>query len=586
MIKSEKYNTTDSKQESERFLQALSWCHNILRSQEGMTTERAFRELLKLLFVKYVWENDEVRGKDYQFAIHGGKVIYPESRFPLVFEDVVEVFKDEKLFDYTEDITAHYSTCLDVMAVLQGVDFSKGKPETAIAFNSFVEKVLRGIGNVPIIPQTLVNYIIDIMEIRPSDSIVDPFCNYGSLLSGVASKRTEENKGQLLGYDKDQMMLQTAKMNLLLHGDTKGKLETMPKDKNIYQHQFDYVLTCISQGDDIEQDVWKALELLKDNGTAMMVVPDSLLLKDTFYQFRHDLTRRATIQAIVSLPLNAVRWGDKRVKTSMMFLNVKPRRDNEMTLLAKTERIGVSELGLPSKANDLMKIESVLCQWLHNGAMTQGENVMWAHLNMLDEWNIEAEFSKWENRYVTKYPQYRLGDLVRIIPDSVYNYSQDSYKQVTVRQKQRDVVLRDTIMAKDIKYLNRQTIVHQGQVLVSRIGAKDGAIGIVPPKLNGAIVSDNYIPLTIINNAIDPYYLLMVLTSERYNKILKGISRGVTNRSYIKNEDLLNLIVPVPDIAVQRQMVKSLEETQQKISELEQKWSDGIKFFSKELFGI
>ena len=121
-------------------------------------------------------------------------------------------------------------------------------------------------------------------------------------------------------------------------------------------------------------------------------------------------------------------------------------------------------------------------------------------------------------------------------------------------------------------------------MVISRIGAKDGAIGIVPKELDGSLVSDNFVVLEIVSSEIDPFYLLMVLTSERYKKMLRVISRGITDRSYIRTRDLLGLTIPMPEIAEQRNIVGDLQEVQQRISKLEKKWADGINRFSKELF--
>jgi len=66
--------------------------------------------------------------------------------------------------------------------------------------------------------------------------------------------------------------------------------------------------------------------------------------------------------------------------------------------------------------------------------------------------------------------------------------------------------------------------------------------------------------------------------------MLRVISRGITDRSYIRTRDLLGLTIPMPEIAEQRNIVGDLQEVQQRISKLEKKWADGINRFSKELF--
>jgi type I restriction enzyme S subunit len=210
---------------------------------------------------------------------------------------------------------------------------------------------------------------------------------------------------------------------------------------------------------------------------------------------------------------------------------------------------------------------------------------MWVNLLATREWNVEAELLREESRFATQYHLYKLKDLVEIVSIPAAELPRDEYKQVTVRKNQHDVILRDRVLAKDIKDIKRQSIVRAGQMIVSRINAKDGAIGIVPQELDGAIVSDNFIVLNFKSNSVDPYYMLMLLTSERYRKMLKGISRGVTARSYIRNIDFLEMEVPVPDMEKQLELIGDMAGIQQKINKLEKQWTDGVKRFSKELFG-
>ena len=175
--------------------------------------------------------------------------------------------------------------------------------------------------------------------------------------------------------------------------------------------------------------------------------------------------------------------------------------------------------------------------------------------------------------------------MVKVIDSKLEDYPKDAYNLVTVRKNKRDIVFREKITAKQLKEKNKRfTVIGTGQLVISRIGAKDGAIGIVPKELDGSLVSDNFVVLEIVSGEIDPFYLLMVLTSERYKNMLRVISRGISERSYIRTRDLLGLTIPMPEIAEQRKIVDDLQKIQQRISKLEKEWTDGINRFSKELF--
>ena len=58
-------NIYDNKGVAEKLLSCLSLCHNILRNQEGMTPESAFRELNRLLYVKYITERRGIEDLRY-----------------------------------------------------------------------------------------------------------------------------------------------------------------------------------------------------------------------------------------------------------------------------------------------------------------------------------------------------------------------------------------------------------------------------------------------------------------------------------------------------------------------------------------
>ena len=535
-------NTNVSKEMAERLLSRLTMCHNILRSQEGMSPESAFRELNKLLYVKYISEKD---GEDWKYS-------NDEDYIHRFFDKVKLEFEYEHLFDYSDTITTRTVSYRDVLGTLDDFRFSYANKETGYAYDSFVHKVLRNFSEEPVIPHVVAENIVDFLNIKQSNSVVDPFCGYGALLSEIVSQRPEGRSGKIFGYERNLMLAQAAKMNMLMHGDKDTRIERTTEYKYSLNRQFEFVITCIKRREAVWRCIQEAMELLGPDGKAALFIPDDILQKDQYEYERRELLRRHTIRAIISLPASAIRTKGRLLKWSVLLVQANQvQQINDKTLFAKVENAGVSSLGLPSEKNDFKVIEPILIQWMRDGAMETVGNVMWVNLLAMREWNVEGELLREESRFATIYHLYQLRDLVEIVSMPAVEQSRDEFLQVTVRKNQHDIILRDRVQAKDIKDIKRQSIVRAGQMIVSRINAKDGAIGIVPQELDGAIVSENFIVLNFKSNSVDPYYLLMVLTSERYQKLLRGISRGVTARSYIRNIDLLDMEVPVPDMEKQ-----------------------------------
>ncbi len=568
-------NTNEGKKASENLLSNLNLCHNILRTQEGMTIESAFRELNRLLFLKCYCE---INGKDESMY---------QNRIRHLFEEVKYNFDDEHIFHFSETIQSSPASYRDVFGTLKEFSFINTTVETGMAYEYFVQKTLRTINDEPIISRVVADYIRTFLDISIDESVVAPACGYGALLSVLTSKYKHNRPGRMFGYERNQLLAQTCKMNLLMHGDWGGKIESSMQGPSLGYHHFDNVITCIKHRDTVWEDIDDAMNLLAPQGKAALLIPDEILQKEQYAEIRRYLREYHTVMAIISLPPNAVKVRGRQTKWSLLLIKDGCAHGfNKETIFTKLDNIGESSIGLPSEKNDFKLIQPSICQWIRYKEKVKSEYLMWVNLYSLEEWNVEAELLKEKDRYVSRFPLFKLEELVEIADVPLKIPIEDKYIQVTVRQNQHDVIFRNYISTNDIKHKNRQFVVREGQLVVSRINAKDGAIGIVPRSLDGAIVSDNFIVLSIKNSNIDPYYLLMVITSKRYQKVLSEISRGATARSYIKNADLLDLKVPVPDIRQQREMIGKIVSIKEEISKLEKQCIEGVEHFSKELFGL
>ena len=119
----EDINSIEMKEMAEGLSRSLSWCHNMLRSQEKMTSESAFRELIKLLYIKYFTENIPEEREEMKCFLKGDRQIYPDQRFEHLFDKVKKVFDKECLFDYADHILAKPATCGEIIHALSSFDF-------------------------------------------------------------------------------------------------------------------------------------------------------------------------------------------------------------------------------------------------------------------------------------------------------------------------------------------------------------------------------------------------------------------------------------------------------------------------------
>lgn len=100
--------------------------------------------------------------------------------------------------------------------------------------------------------------------------------------------------------------------------------------------------------------------------------------------------------------------------------------------------------------------------------------------------------------------------------------------------------------------------VRQGQFIYSRIDARNGAFALVPPELDGAVVSKDFPIFEIDQSKVDPRYLLGYMTSSRLEAQVRARSLGATNRQRISEELLLGLPMPLPSLGEQRRIAAIL----------------------------
>ncbi len=164
------------------------------------------------------------------------------------------------------------------------------------------------------------------------------------------------------------------------------------------------------------------------------------------------------------------------------------------------------------------------------------------------------------------YDKQPLGSILRRAQESVEIVPQKTYKQVTVRLFHKGLKLRGEKIGSAIR-TTKQCVVHQGQVLLSRIDARNGAIGIVPPELDGAIVTNDFWAFGVNRDLADPAFLDAYFGTPEFVDACNASSEGTTNRVRLQPSRFLKIDVPLPPRDVQRRIVSRIENIAGKIEE-------------------
>lgn len=153
----------------------------------------------------------------------------------------------------------------------------------------------------------------------------------------------------------------------------------------------------------------------------------------------------------------------------------------------------------------------------------------------------------------------KIGNVIQRYKERIEVQDGVEYTRVTIRNKNRGVVPRDTVCGDDIG-TKTQYKINAGQFIMSKIDARNGAFGIVPEVLEGAIVTQDFISFTIDTEQILPQFFVLITTSEQFMSLCQQASSGTTGRQRINESIFLDFEIPLPDLEVQRELVADYEE--------------------------
>jgi type I restriction enzyme, S subunit len=170
---------------------------------------------------------------------------------------------------------------------------------------------------------------------------------------------------------------------------------------------------------------------------------------------------------------------------------------------------------------------------------------------------------------MTKWPATAVGEVLhrrsepaRIDPDREYH-------EVTIKLWGRGVVSRGKVRGSEV--VSVRNVVRAGQLILSKIDARNGAIGLVPRELDGAIVSNDF-PSFEVRDAsrCDIGFLGWLARSAQFVELCKAASEGSTNRVRISEDRFLGQEIPLPPLAEQQALVARLDALATKTREVEE----------------
>lgn len=172
-----------------------------------------------------------------------------------------------------------------------------------------------------------------------------------------------------------------------------------------------------------------------------------------------------------------------------------------------------------------------------------------------------------------RWPRVRLGEILVQDRDYVTELEPRLYPKLSVKLYGRGVCLDSPTDGASV-LMNRHQLAKPGQVILSEIWAKKGAIGLVPSSGAGALVTSHFFLFDVRCDRAIPDYVDWLLRANYFEAQMSPEARGTTGYAAIRPAQFLSCEIPLPPVPEQRRIVARIEEVAGKIGEVRALRSD------------
>ena len=234
-------------------------CHNFIHGNEGMPKDAAFWQFLYLIFCKMhdeglrakqrqAWQRRFWAGPKEQFTKEGRLAI--RERVEGLFSEVKKHYQN--IFRGNEEITLSDRALAFIVSELSKYDFTRTDVDAkGVAYQELVGVNLRGDRGQYFTPRGVVKLVIEMLDPKEDETLLDPACGTGGFLVAALGYRLEkfrieqntqagqENTAEffnvherlrdyaaakVFGADFDPFLIRAAQMNMVLAGDGRGHI--------------------------------------------------------------------------------------------------------------------------------------------------------------------------------------------------------------------------------------------------------------------------------------------------------------------------------------------------------------------------
>ncbi len=448
-------------------------------------------------------------------------------------------------------------------------------------------------------PRHIIDFVAAVVDPKKHEVVLDPACGTAGFLisaykhilkansaDGPGPWRGErlapDERGRLAanfkGYDISPDMVRLSLVNLYLHGFQEPHIyeyDTLTSEER-WNEYADVILAnppFMSPKGGIRPHTRFSVqskrsevlfvdyiaEHLTPGGRAGIIVPEGVIFQSqTAYKKLRKMLVENFLVGVISLP-SGVFMPYTGVKTSILILDRIEARRNPNVMFSDVREIGFS-LGAKrtsTEHNDLPQVLRDYRAYYAGGELSLHSWLAPREAVLAGDVNLTGTRYR-PKQAIGTVEMVRLGEMLAPNTKEIKVQAGVQYREVTVRLWGKGVIPRKNDGAGPASGA-RRLVVSAGQFVISKIDARNGACGIVPAELNGALVSQDFPSFDVDAQRLDIAYLGAITNTPLFWDLCKNASSGTTNRVRLHEHSLLELEIPLPPLEVQQEIAAEIE---------------------------
>lgn len=159
---------------------------------------------------------------------------------------------------------------------------------------------------------------------------------------------------------------------------------------------------------------------------------------------------------------------------------------------------------------------------------------------------------------MSRWPEVPLREVLSEYREYIDSPGARSYAKLSVKLYGKGVVLDAPADGAALK-MKKHQLARAGQVILSEIWGKKGAIGLVPPEGDGALCTSHFFLFDLNHDRVLPGWLAAIFRANYLEEQLAGGAFGTTGYAAVRPKTLLSARIPLPPLPEQQRVVARIE---------------------------